>query len=154
RPVCPYTTLFRSKLKIVAESDLDTIDWQEIIPNDEGDWVNQRDPRLAKFRAIGDRDTNKGVFAAYSSGLKTNRDAWVYNHDENKLQSNVQRMIDFYNSQVDAFQEHCESAGITKPTTKDVDSFIDYDSTKISWDRADKASISKGTRYSLDCRSV
>src|SRR5699024_8721609 len=38
--------------------------------------------------------------------------------------------------------------------TKDVDSFIDYDSTKISWDRADKARISKGTRYSLDCRSV
>src|SRR5699024_6110510 len=154
RPVCPYTTLFRSKLKIVAESDLDTIDWQEIIPNDEGDWVNQRDPRFAKFRAIGDRGTSEGVFAAYSSGLKTNRDAWVYNHDENKLQSNVQRMIDFYNSQVDAFQAHCESAGLTKPTIRDVDSFIDYDPTKISWNRADKTSVKNWKYYTFEENSL
>src|SRR5699024_8847218 len=144
----------KQKLKIVAESDLDTIDWQEITPNDEGDWVNQRDPRFATFRAIGDRDTNEGVFAAYSSGLKTNRDAWVYNHDETKLQSNVQRMIDFYNSQVEAFQEHCESAGLTKPTIRDVDSFIDYDTTKISWNTADKNRLRKKEKYSLEPDSI
>src|SRR5699024_7087260 len=144
----------KQKLKIVAESDLDTIDWQEITPNDEGDWVNQRDPRFATFRAIGDRDTNEGVFAAYSSGLKTNRDAWVYNHDETKLQSNVQRMIDFYNSQVEAFQEHCESAELTKPTIRDVDSFIDYDSTKISWNTADKNRLRKKEKYSLEPDSI
>src|SRR5699024_5911873 len=140
----------KQKLKIVAESDLDTVDWQEITPNDEGDWINQRDPRFAKFRAIGDRDTNEGVFAAHSRGMASGRDAWVYNHDASQLQSNVQRMIDFYNSQVDAFQEHCESAGLTKPTIRDVDSFIDYDSTKISWNRADKASVKNWKYYTFE----
>src|SRR5699024_5187509 len=144
----------KQKLKIVAESDLDTIDWQEIIPNDEGDWVNQRDTRFAEVRSMRERRTNEGVIAAYSSGLKTNRDAWVYNDDESKRQSNVQRMIDFYNSQVEAFQEHCKSVDLTNPTTRDVDSFIDYDPTKISWNRADKTSVKNWKYYTFEENSL
>ncbi|APC36911.1 damage-inducible protein [Nocardiopsis dassonvillei] len=142
------------KLRIVAESDLDTIDWQELTPSEQGDWVNQRDPRFLKFRAIGDRETGKGIFAAYSSGLKTNRDAWVYNHDGAKLQHNVERMIDFYNGQVDAFQKHCKAIGIIQPEPKDVESFIDYDSTKISWNTADKSRLKKKEKYCLDGDSI
>ncbi|WDZ93838.1 DEAD/DEAH box helicase family protein [Nocardiopsis sp. HUAS JQ3] len=142
------------KLRIVAESDLDTIDWQEIIPNENGDWINQRDPRFAKLRAIGDRDTGKGVFAAYSRGMASGRDAWVYNHDEVKLQHNVERMVDFYNDQVDAFQNHCRSVGIIDPTPKDVDSFIDYDPAKISWNTADKSRIKKKERYRFEGKSI
>ena len=138
------------KLKVVADSDLDTIDWQEITPNEEGDWVNQRDPRFAEFRVIGDRKSGKGVFAAYSRGMASGRDAWVYNHDETKLQGNVERMIGFYNSQVDAFQEHCKSTELTKPSTADVEAFIDYDATKISWNRPDKTGIKNGRHYSFE----
>jgi predicted helicase len=130
------------KLKVVAESDLDTIDWQEIAPSEEGDWVNQRDPRFVKFRAIGDRGTGRGVFAVYSRGLETGRDSWVYNCSAEKLQNNVSRMIDFYNSQVDEFRFYCEKKNPLKPK-EHVDGFIDTDPRKISWSRSLKSLLSK-----------
>ena len=126
----------KQKLKIVAESDLDTIDWQEIIPNDEGDWVNQRDPRFAKFRAISDRKTGKGIFSVSSALNKS--DAWVYNQDKTKLQGNVERMIGFYNYQVEEFHSYCKKNSAQKPKDH-VDDFIDTNPTKISWSRSLKS---------------
>ncbi|GAB3700518.1 DEAD/DEAH box helicase [Nocardiopsis oceani] len=140
----------KQKLKIVAESDLDTIAWQEITPSAEGDWINQRDPRFPSFRAIGERDSDFGVFAAYSRGLATGRDAWVYNYDDASLLHNAGRMVDFYNSQVDAFKKHCKAKGIVSPTPSDVESFINYDSEKISWNRADKTGVKNGKKYSFN----
>src|SRR5699024_6070516 len=97
----------KQKLGIVAGRDLDTIDWQEIIANEECDCVIQCDPPLAAFRAISDRKTGKGIFSVSSAGLQTNRDAWVYNQDKTKLQGNVERMIVFYNYQVEEFHSYC-----------------------------------------------
>ena len=39
----------------------------------------------------------------HSNGLKTNRDVWNYDSSHQGLKSNVARMIDFDNSQVDRF---------------------------------------------------
>ena len=148
RDIGDYLTA-EEKLEIVAGSDLDTVPWQNIVPSPDGDWINQRDPEFEKFTAVGDKDTGRGVFALYSSGLKTGRDAWVYNHDREALKANVERMVGFYNDQVDGFAEHCRKAGIKNPSMKDVESFIDYDATKISWNRADKVGVKNGKKISL-----
>ncbi|MEC3894395.1 DEAD/DEAH box helicase [Nocardiopsis sp. LDBS1602] len=149
RDIGDYLTR-EQKLKIVDESDLDTITWQKITPSAEGDWVNQRDPRFPTFRAIGDRDSDRGVFASYSSGLKTGRDAWVYSYDDANLRQNVGRMVDFYNLQVETFKKHSQAAGIVNPTSSDVESFISYNSEKISWNRADKTGVKNGKKYSFN----
>ncbi|MGK5497604.1 DEAD/DEAH box helicase [Streptomyces sp. URMC 125] len=145
------------KLRIIGGQSLDSVEWEQLQPNADGDWINQRDELFGAFQAIAEKDKalkGKAVFTLYSSGLKTNRDAWVYNFSRKKLAENVQEMIEFYNRQAKGFQDHCKSVGISNPATADVDRFIDMDPKKFSWDRADKPRIAKGELYSFEEDSV
>ncbi|MCT9009363.1 DEAD/DEAH box helicase [Streptomyces rhizosphaerihabitans] len=140
------------KLHILGGQDLETVAWQQIIPNASGDWVNQRDERFSTFQAIGKKDRKDSAtstFNVHSSGLMTGRDSWVYNFSEQRLTENVEATINFYNSQVDSFADHCRATGIAGPKAPDVEKFIDLDPKKISWDRADKARIAKGEKYAF-----
>ncbi|MCT2055871.1 DEAD/DEAH box helicase family protein [Dermabacter hominis] len=123
----------KEKLAIVADSTLDTIPWRQITPNQYGDWINQRDEDYLTYPIFGDNkgvDAQPAVFRLYSGGLKTNRDAWVYNYSLPHLQENVTRSIDFYNSEVD----RATQPGYTP----------DFDPTKLSWNRADKTNVLRG----------
>ncbi|MDM1441669.1 helicase, partial [Pseudomonas aeruginosa] len=88
------------KLRIVGDGYLDTVEWQTVTPNLPGDWVNQRDDAFSAWPVIGDKkaalDVTR-VFANYSAGLKTSRDAWCYNFSRGALEANIGRTIDFYN---------------------------------------------------------
>lgn len=134
------------KLAIVDASDLDTIPWEQITPNEAGDWINQRSDDFAALVPLGAKKGSEPVtvFTTYSAGLKTNRDAWVYNFSTDKLLANVNRMIDFYNQQTVAYQTLKEASA----DAPDVDSFIDNDATQISWNRADKKGVQRGVEWS------
>jgi predicted helicase len=141
------------KLNIVSEKH-DVYDpdlaWQRIIPNEDGDWLNQRNDSFGNFIALGDKKENKNINTVfkpvYSNGLKTNRDAWCYNYSINKLQNNIQNSIDFYNDQVKTLAK----LGLT---SKDIDLFkyITIDSAQFSWDRQQKKDVLhlKTYKYSL-----
>ncbi|MCZ1007673.1 hypothetical protein O1L68_14020 [Streptomyces lydicus] len=103
------------KLRIVSGQALDTVEWQQISPSPEGDWINQRDERFATFQAIGEKDKalrERSVFVLHSNGLMTGRDSWVYNFSRPKLTENVESTIDFYNEQVRGFEAHCEETAL------------------------------------------
>ncbi|MFY1676678.1 DEAD/DEAH box helicase [Streptomyces sp. WMMC905] len=124
------------KLRIIGSQSLDTVEWQPLTPNSDGDWINQRDERFAEFRAVGDKTAkgeNSAIFSVYSPGLQTNRDAWVYNYSEQKVSENVELMIDFYNAQRAGFNGHCQDAGITSPKVVDAEKYIGRDAKQISW---------------------
>jgi predicted helicase len=140
------------KLRLLNSQNLDTVEWEQLAPNADGDWINQRDERFTKFQAIGEKDKAaraNAIFELYSSGLKSGRDSWVYNFSGQKLQENVESMIDFYNEQVTGFAEHYKTAEIANPTAIQVGTFIDLDPKKMSWNDADRDRIRKGTRYSF-----
>ncbi|MDT2006663.1 hypothetical protein FXW78_22405 [Rhodococcus opacus] len=124
----------------------------------EGDWINQRNTAFDAFTPIGDK-VGKGqkkpltVFDAYSRGLATARDAWVYNYSPVNVESNVRRMIDFYNNQVDDFDAHCHTEGITDRKSH-IDNFIDLDATKISWGGNLKMDIAAGKRHTVEGSSL
>ena len=40
------------------------------------------------------------IFKTYSLGVSTNRDAWVYNFNRNRLAKNMSGMIENYNAEV------------------------------------------------------
>ncbi len=150
RDIGDYLTTVE-KLGIVDASALGTIDWKTITPNPEGDWINQRNVAFDVYTPLGEKSTKGSVkpvtvFGTYSSGLKTNRDAWVYNYSKPVVETNVKRMIGFYNGQVDDFAEHCTARGISDRKSQ-VDNFIDNDPTKISWDRADRPRLARGEHY-------
>ena len=77
--------------------------WRTIKPNEHYDWIGQRDARFGEFLKLGDKNKGAGgelkVFANYSLGVCTNRDAWCYNYSSLELRHNVHRMIDFYNAE-------------------------------------------------------
>ena len=97
--------------------------FRSVTPNQHGDWISTRDERFATFQEIGNKalkgkESTPAVFRQFSSGLKTNRDAWCYNFSREAVASNMRRLIDNYNAEVDA--------GITSSTVK-------MDPTQINW---------------------
>ena len=115
--------------------------FRPIIPNLHHDWINQRNETFLNYLPLGEKDAkrNKGtrptVFTLYSSGVKTNRDAWVYNFSKENLVENMQKTIAFYNSEMKRYQHaYNEDSESEKPSEKPaVSDFVKYDSTKIHW---------------------
>ena len=63
-------------------------------------WINQRDQRFGTYQAIASKDPHEqAVFGLSSNGLKTNRDAWCYNFDEDELRRNIHAHVDYLNAE-------------------------------------------------------
>ena len=77
------------------------------------------------------------IFKIYSSGVKTNRDAWVYNFNRNALAENMKGMIDTYNEQVLKWERRADRAA-------NIDNFVVYDDRKISWSGDLKLKLKNG----------
>ena len=78
------------------------------------------------------------IFKTYSSGVKTNRDAWSYNFNQNVLTANIQRMSRIYNAEADRWKRADNKAA-------NIDDFVVYDDTKIAWSRDLKVKLKRGT---------
>ncbi|MET8185743.1 type ISP restriction/modification enzyme [Streptomyces sp. NPDC005246] len=145
------------KLRVIGAQSLDGVEWEQLKPNADGDWINQRDARFAEFRALASTEKTgqpDAVFAVQTLGLGTNRDAWVYNYSEQRLTQNVKSTIDFYNRQVDAFSQHCESAGVAQPKVADVEKFIDRNPREISWSSSLIPKVARGKKVTFDSASL
>ncbi|GAA7480908.1 DEAD/DEAH box helicase family protein [Helicobacter pylori] len=124
-------------------TNLDAIPFETIIPNNKGDWINQRNDEFEKLIALKrDKELNNdSVFDINSMGVKTGRDPWVYNFSPNALMCSVQKCIDTYNADLKRFNERYREA--FKQRTKGVksddlykqlnDNEITTDKTKIAW---------------------
>lgn len=90
----------KEKLKILENSNgVDGLDWEQISPDENNDWINQRDPRYLKYMSISGRQ--KSVFNNQYIGINTNRDIWVYGYSKKFTLQNIQRMIENYNHEAD-----------------------------------------------------
>ncbi|WP_435988512.1 DEAD/DEAH box helicase [Sulfitobacter sp. SH24] len=114
--------------------------WERITPDDQNDWLNQRDASFDAFIKIGDKKSNAAasIFSGYYSGVKTGRDAWCYNFSQSKGRSTWEGMVSFYNHEVDRF-------GATADPTS-AEEFIDTDPKKISWNRMARQRLLRGKR--------
>jgi predicted helicase len=127
--------------------DSDGVPWQQITPNDHGDWLNQRNDNFETFTAIGNRKApDLAIFRSFSAGLQTNRDAWVYNSSEPALRGNVTRMIDAYNAELDRWA----AAGSPQP----VQDFLDTDPERISWSSSLLARLKRNERITVDSNQI
>ncbi|WP_225800481.1 type ISP restriction/modification enzyme [Streptomyces sp. NK15101] len=145
------------KLSILAGQSLDSVEWQEITPNESGDWVHQRNEHFSKLQALVDAEKTlqpAAIFETHSLGLGTNRDAWVYNYSEQIVKENVESTIDFYNEQVDEFIKHCKTKGLTHPKAPDAEKFIDRNPLKISWSSSLIPKVARGKKITFDGAKV
>ena len=89
----------KEKLAIISGfGDVSQLDWEKIIPDENNDWLNQRDPNYQKYDSLAGED--KVVFFQNIIGVSTNRDSWVYGFSEKETLANSKRLIENYNYEV------------------------------------------------------
>ena len=99
------------KLARVGRIQFDEVDWMDVSPNEQGDWINQRSEDFLDLRPVAAIQSEDSIpsltpfFKQSSLGAVTNRDAWVFNSSSKKLRDLVERQASFYNEQVEALQE-------------------------------------------------
>ncbi len=105
----------------------------EIHPNDHHDWLNQRRDDFGHFITVDGKKTDGlAIFANYSLGLNSNRDAWAYNASRLTLKQNFTGCIVFYNAQVEAL--NAKPSSFTR----------DNDETRIKWSSSLTARLERG----------
>ena len=121
------------------------IEWQNIQPDVRQTWLTEGlHTEFDTFMPMGTKQAKavKGeavdvIFKTYSNGVKTNRDAWVYNFDRNVLSENVKRMIENYNAEVARWVQRTDREA-------DLDDFVVSDDTKIKWSSTLKQRLRRG----------
>lgn len=89
----------KEKLAIISGfGDISQLDWQDIIPDENNDWLNQRDPNYQKYASLAGESTS--VFNNNSMGILTSRDAWVYGYSKEKVTQNTERLVQNYNNEL------------------------------------------------------
>lgn len=133
---------------------LDSIGWTHTMPNEHGDWINQRSQAFTTHLPIT-ADGGTGIFELRSLGLATGRDAWNYNSSRLALDTNVTRMIEAYNSAAEAYDAaHSSPRGAMPARTKRAESVIVKDPGLFSWNANAYADVARGIRYSVTDRST
>lgn len=99
--------------------------WQTLTPDDQNDWLNQRDTSFDQFIRIGDKKdkSEPSLFSTYSLGVATGRDGWVYNYSRSALKSNIDGLIGTYNA------ERVRVNGLRGK----LEDHLTFDGSKISW---------------------
>ena len=145
----------QEKLDIVERfGGIDGMDWRMVRPNAEGDWVNQRDPAFDAFVPMGAK--NSGglgcIFDAYSLGVSTNRDAWVYNSSHELLCRNMASMIATYNDAMGAYKRAC--TGLPKEQWPKILDIVETDPRKISWSSSLLPDAARGKSATYDASAI
>lgn len=107
----------------------------EVVPNEEGDWLNQRSEQFAEFMPVASTKTEAGIFRANNAGLKSNRDVWVYGSSRRALSVRVNETISFFNSELSKFRESGAS---------EAKSVVSFDAQQISWSSSLLPRIERG----------
>jgi predicted helicase len=129
--------------------------WKAIVPDEYGDWLGQRTEDFGAFIVMGDKGgaEAEALFANYSRGVETGRDAWCVNASSKAVADNMTAMIKFYNDELDRFNATFPPSD-RKARDAAVDNFISSDPTKISWTSSLKAALVRGTRFSFKNDSI
>ena len=85
----------KEKLAIISGfADVSRLDWQEIIPDENNDWLNQRDPNYKRYSQISGNEDSP--FVINSLGVVTNRDSWVIGFSKTSVVENTNKLINNY----------------------------------------------------------
>jgi predicted helicase len=147
-----YLSREEKLVRVATFKNVMSVPWQELSPNAAGDWINQRNPEFEALPPLGAKkgDSSSAMFELYSLGVVTNRDAWAYNFSPVTALASIERMVDFYNEQVNEYESWRQSN-----TAGSVDEFLAadgrrLDAGRISWTRALKRDLSKSKRAVVD----
>ena len=144
----------KEKINIISGfKSIAKLSLQTLIPNKEGDWINQRNTLFETFIPMEPKKKldfkNQSFFNTYAVGISTNRDIWVYSFSKKQLENNITKMIAFYNQQTKDYQN-----ALQKNKDLKIESFISNDETKIKWTRALRRSGANNEIYNFEKKEI
>ncbi len=122
--------------------DYRVVDWKEPkLTKDGAEWFAP-ETDFEELPPLGNKQTKKqrlteceAIFLSLSNGVKTNRDAVVYDYDEWQLEQRVKAMIEAYNLEIDRWKRSGQ------PTGRALSEFVDTD--KVNWSRDLKKDLTR-----------
>jgi predicted helicase len=91
--------------KIEKYSSIENIPWKEIDIDTYGDWIYQRDSNYEKFDLVASKTSSGGeLFSIFSGGIKTAKDAWVFNYSKVDLTNIMRGFVDTFNTYIENFK--------------------------------------------------
>lgn len=93
----------QEKLDILKEAVGVDPQWDTVIPDRHGDWLDQRDDSWYEFAPMGieKRKGILGLFDIWSCGLKTQRDPWAWGYSKSQVAHQMAELIGNTNDAVD-----------------------------------------------------
>lgn len=131
------------KLSILTEAkSIENIEWKNIKPDKNNDWINQRDESYQNFVSLKS-SSKDGIFNSHLIGVTTGRDYWVYGFSKNNTIRNSNKLIENYNQEL-----------IRLEAESDKSSKVNNDSNFVSWGRGLRKRIDKGMSITADDSSI
>lgn len=102
-----YLSRVQKLSTITKLESIGNIDWKKIQPDQNSDWINQRDPNYQKYTPLAPDNSNiVSIFRNNAMGVQTNRDSWAIGFNKNKTLKNMKLLIDHYNEQRELLHEN------------------------------------------------
>ena len=128
------------KLSGLQGSEIDNFSFQDIVPDQKNNWLNQSNSDFNQLLPLADRQTKLAkipaqeltVFKLYSLGVATNRDEWVYGFDSDAVSNKVKSFVETYES---------ERARFLAPAQNTISDWVDR---SIKWTSELEAYLAKG----------
>lgn len=100
---------YEKLLNLSEIKKLSEIDFEDIVPTDKGQWLNQTDndfyehialiDKNVKNQKVGKAIEQKAIFKMFSLGALTARDDWSYDFDEKQLEKKIKYFLKVYNKE-------------------------------------------------------
>nr|WP_255508438.1 type ISP restriction/modification enzyme [Exiguobacterium sp. Helios] len=127
--------------KLESLKSIQEINFVEIDPDSNNDWINQRDQSYATFDNM-----DSEVFLTKAIGVTTNRDSWVYNFSNSEVAKNSSQMINNFNHEIDRLA--------TIDSLKERAKLVNTDETYIKWSRGLKHKFDRSQRIDYNSNAI
>lgn len=133
------------KLNIISKyKSVENIEWQTIEPDDNNDWINQRDESYDDFIPFIS-GTTESVFNEQYTGIYTSRDIWVVGFSKENIKKNTNTLVNNYNNEVIKLKNTTDEFKEKNMNTNEKD---------IKWSRGLKNKLKKEEEVLLDTESI
>jgi predicted helicase len=137
------------KLKSLASvKSFSDLDWNVVIPNDQGDWINQRSEIYDSFVPLAGSGKKgietEAIFKDYTRGVQTNKDPWCYAYTKDDLKLKMKLLIKNYNEYLEKFA----SGAMT------LEEITLLPKSEISWSPGMLANLQKKKKIQFDEESI
>lgn len=142
------------KIEEVVNATISNLNWQSVVPNKEGDWLNQRSEEFSTWPMLGEKkDSSTKIFGSFTRGLETGRDTWVYSFNKLRLEEQLLTIGHTYEQARSEFHKQ-EFLGNGKGESLVAD-FLQFnpafaDARRIKWSRSLRNSVYRNTKFDFD----